>query len=475
MSAVLLAVFLYSVVIFAFNQQLLQDPDPYIHIAVGNWILAEHAIPRHDMFSYTALGRSWIDWEWLAQIIIAAAYDLFAWRGLILLCALVISFTFALVFKLLSRQLRLTVALSASFISFLLALDRFMARPHLLTYPIIVLWTAYLARACEGNYRPSFWLLPTMVLWANLHPSFTLGLLLAAAFALEATLSATAIQRQRVALEWLGFWLSALLASCINPYGLRSLLEIYHHLRFRDVLVHIAEWLPMNASVNSRQEAVLLVLLMLALIFGVKIRLLRVLMVVGMLHMSLQHVRFLEIFALVTPFIIAEPLRQQFAFVRSSPVFVSLFDARQFRSVRTRLALAVVLVLGAAPATGYVLRKVPDGPNRYMSPAAAIDYALVQKVSGPVFNDYNFGGYLIFRRIPTFIDGRNNVFSKQFNIDYFKATGANGGNMLDELVDRYKVTWTLLPPSSPAVQHFDRSPIWRRLYADEVAVIHVRR
>jgi hypothetical protein len=474
-STLLCGILIYAIVIFRFNALMVTDPDPYWHITLGNWMLTEHAIPRHDFYSYTALGNSWVDAEWLAQIILAAAYDLFGWRGLILLSGLTIAFTFALMFKLLSRELRATVALGTTFVCYIFASDHFLTRPHLLTYPITVLWTAYLARACDGNRRPSFWLLPLMVLWANFHAGATLGLLLAAGFGLAATISAEPTQRRRVALEWIAFWLAALLAGCITPYGLKSLAQTYDVLGLGVILDHLSEWTPMNAYTNYKQVAILLILLALALIFGVKISLVRVLMVIWMLSVALRYVRGMDIFALVTPFIVAHPLQRQFAFLRASPDVFLLFDARQFRSVRPYTALAATLVLVAALGTAYRLFGFPDAPNTRMTPATAIDYALAAKVSGSVFNDYDFGGYLVFRGIPAFIDGRVLPYDRQFVLDYFKATAPDGGTLLDELTEKYKVTWTLLRPYSPAAFHFELSSAWRRLYADDIAVIYVRR
>jgi hypothetical protein len=93
----------------------------------------------------------------------------------------------------------------------------------------------------------------------------------------------------------------------------------------------------------------------------------------------------------------------------------------------------------------------------------------------PVLNDFDFGGYLIFRGIPTFIDGRTLPFGKEFALKYTDAVTPGGGSALDHLADTYKVAWTLLRPHSEAAFHFDQSPNWRRIYADDVAVIHLRR
>src|SRR5262249_32600189 len=141
----------------------------------------------------------------------------------------------------------------------------------------------------------------------------------------------------------------------------------------------------------------------------------------------------------------------------------------------TTIACVATLVVSTLLATAYVTLRRVDAPPEYLSPAAALDYAMKANVSGPVLNDYDFGGYLIFRGIPTFIDGRTLPFGKQFALDYFDATAVGAGDKLERLADAYKVSWTLLRPRSAAALHFDHSPSWQRFYADDVAVVHVRR
>src|SRR5262245_29539199 len=215
-AALLFAVLIFTHAIFLLNRGFLTDPDTYWHVATGKWMLLERAFPRSDIFSHTAFAEPWVNMQWLAQVILSLTYDLSGWRGLVVLCGLVLSSTFVLLYQLLARQLRATVALGASAVSFIFASNHFLARPLLLTFPIIIAWTACLARASEENRRPSLWLMPLMVLWANLHGGTTLGLLLAGGFGLEATLAAPSNERRRVAIKWLSFWIGALLASCVT-------------------------------------------------------------------------------------------------------------------------------------------------------------------------------------------------------------------------------------------------------------------
>ena len=226
--ALLFGILIFSVAIFGLNQGYFGDPDTYWHIALGKWMYAERTFSRYDTFSYTAFGQPWVNTEWLAQFSFFLTYSLFGWRGIVLLCGVVIGSTFSVMYALLARELRTTVALGAAAISFLFASIHFTARPHLLTMPIIVVWTALLARASQEGRRPSLWLLPLMILWANLHGGFTLGLLLAAGFGLEATIAAPSTERRRVVIEWLSFLAAALLVSCLTPYGYLPILETYH-------------------------------------------------------------------------------------------------------------------------------------------------------------------------------------------------------------------------------------------------------
>ena len=93
---------------------------------------------------------------------------------------------------------------------------------------------------------------------------------------------------------------------------------------------------------------------------------------------------------------------------------------------------------------------------------------------GYFFNSSRFGGYLMFVGIPTFIDGRADLFGDAFLQRYVAASSAVGG-WLPDLLDRYAVAWTLLEPLSPAAGLLDHLPGWERVYADPDAVIHRRR
>ena len=87
-------------------------------------------------------------------------------------------------------------------------------------------------------------------------------------------------------------------------------------------------------------------------------------------------------------------------------------------------------------------------------------------------NSYNFGGYLIYRGIPVLIDGRADMYGDPFMKQYVAATTLSEAEALPALLAKFRIQWTLLQPGTPAIALLDRLPGWRRVYADDVAVVH---
>src|SRR5689334_15260795 len=69
--------------IAAHGGAVLHDPDTYLHIAIGRWIIAQHAVPHHGIFSATMAQAPWVAHEWLGEVLLAALFDAFGWAGLV--------------------------------------------------------------------------------------------------------------------------------------------------------------------------------------------------------------------------------------------------------------------------------------------------------------------------------------------------------------------------------------------------------
>lgn len=127
---------------------------------------------------------------------------------------------------------------------------------------------------------------------------------------------------------------------------------------------------------------------------------------------------------------------------------------------------ALVVATGMVMATvQYTLPRVPrDAVER-----------LKELKASRILNDYYFCGYLIFEGIPTFIDSRAELYGSAFLTRYYLAVSLHDVPDFVRLLDEYKIDATLLAPSTRAAGLLDRLPDWERAYADEVAVVHIRR
>jgi hypothetical protein len=303
-----------------------------------------------------------------------------------------------------------------------------------------------------------------MALWANLHGGFVFGLVLVAPVALDAVLSADVKSRKALALRWAAFGLAALMASCCTPYGWNSLLASQKILALGGALPLIMEWKPADFGNLGALEVCLLSGIGLALWRGVKLPPLRILLLLGLLHMALAQGRAVEILALLAPLILAAPLAKQL-----SGTEVANPAAPPMRGVLVA-SVAVALVAGTF-AYASVHRFEPHSRG---SPVAAV--AALKKLNlARVFNDYDFGGYLIANGVAPFIDGRTELYGEKFFVDHNAASGLMEPENLFRLLEEYRIEATLMRTQSAATKLLDHVDGWQKVYADDIATIHVRR
>jgi hypothetical protein len=448
------------VLLLTLGPRLLNDPDTYSHIAVGRWIIAHGAVPTTDPFSFSMNGAPWIAFEWLSEVIYAAVYALSGWAGVVALAAAAAALAVGLLTRFLLRELAPTPALLMVVVAIVLLAPHMLARPHILTLPVMMAWAIALVRGMDRRAPPPYWALPLLVLWANLHGSVVLALGLIGPAALEALLNEKPSEWPRVILRWLPFAALAVVACCLTPYGPEPLLMPLTTLGLGGALQWIGEWRPQDFSHPGTFELLLLAGIF-ALSRGMTLPVVRALVVVGLIHFALAQVRNADLLAMLAPLYLAAPLARQ-------------LGARAEEDAAGSVRGINLAVLGAMiVATGIVLmRDVRPAPQN--TPAAAVASADLAK-AGPVLNDYSFGGYLIFAGIPTFIDGRGELFGGRFIARYNRDLSLADLNDFLKLLDQYKFGATLLEPDTPAVAMLDRLPDWQRVYSDDIAVVHKRR
>jgi hypothetical protein len=169
------------------------------------------------------------------------------------------------------------------------------------------------------------------------------------------------------------------------------------------------------------------------------------------------------VFTLLMPLVVLTPLASQFA----------LQPPRGGRASLS-FAAAAVLVAALGASTWAVAAHNNYAPTPTQSPAAAVD-VLKQRNARRILNDLPFSGYLIAREVPVFVDGRAELYGEAFVMKYFHALQLKDVNLLLGLLKDYDIDAVMLTPTTPAVTFLDHLDGWQRVYADEYAVVHVRK
>ncbi|HAU36462.1 MAG TPA: hypothetical protein DCX07_01935, partial [Phycisphaerales bacterium] len=175
----LLAVILPATVAAVIACNYVWDCDVFWHLAAGDWMLHNRAVLGHDPFTADpeALQAHWVNVHWLFQVAVAAVHTVGGFVGLTLLkSALAVAAMLAFVLPLRRRVPPAWLTICA--LAMLLGISsRLRVRPEAVTLVLIPL-TIHLVESVRlgGSARRLWWMVPVMLLWANLHGLFILGL-----------------------------------------------------------------------------------------------------------------------------------------------------------------------------------------------------------------------------------------------------------------------------------------------------------
>ena len=114
-------------------------------------------------------------------------------------------------------------------------------------------------------------------------------------------------------------------------------------------------------------------------------------------------------------------------------------------------------------------------PRRQISPEGAVDYIFAHKLQGNIYNGYDFGGYLIFRGLPTFIDGRTDLLFINGFITENRTIVFQRQREFIGYLDKYRISIGLVAPNSMESREFRASPDWIGVYSDDISELFVRR
>lgn len=433
---------------------IFNDGDVSWHIATGQWILDHRAIPHADPFSFTRLGTPWVPIEWLSEVIYAIAYRFDGYAGVASVVTAALIALHAILFCNAVRFVRPWFAVCTLVAVDAVCIPMMLARPHLLTWPLLALWTSLMLRAREQNGAPPVAAALLMTFWANLHGSWVFGLAIAAAFGLEALIASE--DRMRALRQWLIFGAACTVTVFINAIGIDGVLHPFRIAGLK-TLTLIDEWKPSSPAVTPWFFAVLVLTLALIAWKRPHLHPVRWVLLAVLLAFALWQVRQQAMLAIVTAMVLpggfGREAQRHSAEFRRDALFASV------------LALALIVARTVMPLSP---------PENESNPWKLIAAVPPELRSRPVLNGFSMGGPLILSGIRPYIDGRGDVYGDAMMLDYAHLSQGDAA-AFSRAVDRWNIRWAILPHDYKAViELLDRSGQWRRIASDPAGVIYVR-
>ncbi len=462
-----LIVWVLFIAIFAMAIREAADPDMWWHLAAGRHLVEHRTMLYEDIFSYTKLGTRWHMHEWLTEVGMYLLYKLGGIPLLILFSAGIIMVSMLLVYV--QCESRPYIAVFLILLGAVASAPLWGVRPQMLNVLFMALLTLWLERYRAGHNRV-IWRFPVlMIFWCNMHAGFFLGLGLIAVilggdafarifgFASERTLSWKAWRNLLISLGL------CVLASLVNPNGHHMLLYSFDTLGSPTMQAYIHEW----ASPDFHRiefwpfAALLLGGSFLLVIARKRMEFTDLVLFFGFGFAGLLSMRHISLFAVAGVPVVTRALAD-----------IKLFSFRG-RNIPWLNWAVVALALVAVIFRFYdILGKNRAYEEEYY-PVAALAFIEDQDLlDARIYNSYNWGGYLIWHRVPVYIDGRADVYGDDFINQYMLAYQLHGNWRVP--LDKYDADYVLIESRASLGSLLEEAPEWEPVYEDEVAVVFVR-
>jgi len=453
--------------------QPLTDPDTPWHLATGQWIIQHLHVPRHDVFSWSMHGKPWVTQEWGFEVCLAVMKNLLGFTGIWLFVVVLLALTVVVLYRLCNRITKGNRVMSAllACLGTVPALPFWIARPQIISYFMFAIFFLILQRVRDGKFR-TLWAVPgLLIIWANMHGSSIIGIIM---LLLEVLLSfiPTIGRLEGVHLPK-GARLRLLLAAVsgfglglLNPNGIKT--YTYALLSTNPLMTNnIVEWNSPNFHNDYYKYAIipfLILVFLLALARNKRIPLRETLYFGGCFAETLIHQRFLPYLALAAVPMLAPVVGD---WVRSL-----------LRPSHIMQIINGVLVVAVAGLFGWQSVQLRGPMSKHWSagsyPIYAVQFLEAHHLTHKrILNAYGWGGYLIYMGIPTFIDGRtdifiqNGVFANYLNLQ-------NGGWNARELLTKYAFNVALVPSNYALTSILSSDTSWKLEYSDATAEVFVK-
>jgi hypothetical protein len=446
------------------------DPDVGWHLRTGEWILQHHTVPHNDPFSRVNGGSAWQAYSWLFELILLKFYAWMNLRGLLVFTAAMMALIAAAVYHMTSRLQADFTQRAVLTIAVTFCLSRMSTpRPWLFTILFFALEMDILMHVRQtGKRRELLWLPLLFALWANVHIQFVDGLLVLGVAAAEPLLARWwKPVTTGVPARTLGLTLGACVAAvCLNPYG-PGIYKVAWQLGSQPgVLDSVAEML----ALPFRTMGDFILLFMALAAAGVLFRYRRLapfetLMLAMAAVLSFRSRRDLWVMAITAGAILAAglPVRAEREDKKNLPLWALTLSGAT--AVLVFVASLVLLHLNNGRLQAMLAEKMP---------VQAVEVVKERHYTGALFNDYDWGGFLIWNlREPVSMDGRAALYGDAA-IDRSRATWSGGAKWASD-PDLQSAGVVIAPDGAALTQLLRTDARFELTYEDKVAAVFVAR
>jgi hypothetical protein len=446
---------------------------------MGEAILHSHALPAHSLASYTAAAEPMVAHGWLSEVFFALLYRVGGLPLIAVVTAIIVAATHASVLLFLKRKgADPRWALVAAFVSFALGLSHWLARPHLFSIAGAAL-TLFLLES--NRPRRALLFFGLYALWANLHGAWLYGLLLIGAYVIGDMAEAlTGTERS----EWLkrarsdlGLLAAATAGTLVNPYAMRLHREVFFAVTSSSLATNLEEYLPPKFTEFASFPFLIVVLVTVVLLSlstrRMPFRWLAV--VVLSLFFGLRSFRNIALFGITAwPLIALHTARAWPEDRRRFPWFQDFVRLDGRASVGVWSAPVALALLGLGLNHGRIgnTELIADHFDSGRFPVAAVDSARRSGLSGRVFSQWTWSGYLLL----AWPGARLHVDPLKFSdttIASFTRIEEVKPEWKAEL-DRWNVQTVMVMSKSPLAKALAMDPAWQTWYRDTTATVFRR-
>ncbi len=452
-----------------------RDLDIWWHLKAGDWIVEHWAVPHNGIFSRTAANRPWVAYSWGYEVILSRAYQWFNLMGLGLFGVFITVATAYMQFwslrRLSGRFWKAWLLCICSLYTFLFVI---MPRPvfvSILFYMILL--TLLLEASRSGETKILYWLPAMFLVWANIHIQFVYGLFVLGLFVacqaairwadkiniVPASLSPASLPVMPLVV----IFSVCVLATLISPYSYHLYQVVFLYSKAKYSYKIIRELQPFTLSTSNQWMQLLLT-------------------AAGFLAVGWRKKMdlFKLAFIIVASFLAFRTLRDCWFVSTTAAAFIADFPPESKRDQGESLAEGALLVAVLAFFLFVLSRNFKfnerslDATVSSELPVDAVNYLRRYPLPGPLFNNLNWGGFLIWYmpQFPVAIDGRNDLYGDDLDRIFHEAE-----NGVEYKNDPYLLQsgFILLAKEYPLATLLRFDSRFQLMYEDKIAVIFTRR